>query len=206
MIAWRLIFFTFFLIGSQETFDVLWVLAFPMVAVMTSSSSKLKVWLIRYISLILFFLLVAYLFEDLVNYNTFALFSLLWASIFVSYIAYSYKKIQEQLEEKVFSYQQTLESKIEDAVAEIADLNQDLIDTQEEVLKRLGTLGEYRSKETGEHVKRVGMYTKKLALLAGVLEEEATFYERAVPLHDIGKVGIEDSILNKPAKLTPQEP
>ena len=199
------LFFAFFLIGKQETFDILWTLAFPMVALMTSSLAKLKIWLLRFLSLIVLFLILAYFFEDLIRYDTFALFSLLWASIFVSYIAYSYKKIQDRLEEKIASYQQNLESKIEDAVGEIEDLNKDLNDTQIEIVQRLGTLGEYRSKETGEHVTRVGLYTKKLALLAGVPEEEAILYERAAPLHDIGKVGIEDSILNKPAKLSKEE-
>lgn len=199
------LFFTFFLIGEQNSFDILWILAFPVVAVMTSSLAKLKVWLVRFISVIVLFLLIAYLSEDIVKYNTFALFSLFWASVFISYIAYSYKKIQERLEEKILSYQQTLEIRIEEAIGEIEELNRDLNDTQIEILQRLGTLGEYRSKETGEHVKRVGLYTKKLALLAGVEEEEAILYERAAPLHDIGKVGIEDSILHKPAKLSDEE-
>jgi len=199
------LFFAFFLIGKQETFDILWTLSFPMVALMTSSLAKLKIWLLRFLFMILLFLGVAYFFEGIVNYNIFALLSLLWASIFVSYIAYSYKKIQDKLEEQIASYQENLESKIEEAISEIEDLNKDLNDTQVEILQRLGTLGEYRSKETGEHVTRVGLYTKKLALLAGVHEEEAILYERAAPLHDIGKVGIEDSILKKPAKLTTQE-
>jgi len=199
------LFFAFFLIGKQETFDILWTLAFPMVALMTSSLEKLKIWLLRFLSLIVLFLVLAYFFGDIIRYNTFALFSLLWASIFVSYIAYSYKKIQDRLEKKIASYQQNLESRIEEAVSEIEDLNKDLNDTQIEILQRLGTLGEYRSKETGEHVTRVGLYTKKLALLAGVPEEEAILYERAAPLHDIGKVGIEDSILHKPAKLSEEE-
>ena len=199
------LFFAFFLIGKQETFDILWTLSFPMVALMTSSLEKLKIWLLRFLSIVILFLALAYLFEDIIRYDTFALFSLLWASIFVSYIAYSYKKIQDRLEKKLVSYQQNLESRIEEAVGEIEELNKDLNDTQIEIVQRLGTLGEYRSKETGEHVTRVGLYTKKLALLAGVSEEDAVLYERAAPLHDIGKVGIEDSILHKPARLSEEE-
>lgn len=199
------LFFTFFIIGKQETFDILWVLAFPIVAVMTSSLNSLKRWLVRYLSLVIIFLVMAYFFTDIIMYNTFSLFSLLWASIFVSYISYSYKKNQNRLENEILSYQNTLESKIKYAIREIEDLNKYLNDTQIEILERLGTLGEYCSKETGDHVKRVGLYTKKLALLCGVSEEDAVLYERAAPLHDIGKVGIEDCILHKPAKLTKEE-
>lgn len=69
----------------------------------------------------------------------------------------------------------------------------------------LGTLGEYRSNETGAHVIRVGLYSKKLALLYGLNSETADQIYLTAPLHDIGKVGIEDSILNKPGKLTSEE-
>lgn len=199
------LFFAFFIIGKQDSFDILWVLVFPVVAAITSSLHKLRIWLMRFISLVFVALFLAYTTDSIIAYDTFALFSLFWASIFISYIVYSYKKIQEKLEAKVDSYQHTLESRIKDAVDEIELLNKDLNDTQIEILQRLGTLGEYRSKETGEHVKRVGLYTKKLALLAGVDKENAIIFEKAAPLHDIGKVGIEDSILHKPAKLNEQE-
>jgi len=199
------LFFAFFLIGEQKTFDVLWGLSIPLVAVMTSSSKRLKIWLYRTVGLVIVMIGGTYLFPEYIRYDIFSLFSLLWALIFISYMAYSYKLIQEKLEIKIFSYQHSLEDKVEDAVKEIALLNKNLNETQIEVLERLGTLGEYRSTETGAHVKRVGLYTKKLALLAGVDEEEAMLFKRAAPLHDIGKVGIPDAILNKPGKLTKEE-
>lgn len=199
------LFFAFFLIGEQKTFDVLWGLSIPFVAVMTSSTERLKIWLYRTVALVILMTAGAYLFPQYIRYDTFPLFSLLWALIFISYMAYSYKSIQEKLEKKIFTYQHSLEEKIEEAVKEIALLNKNLNETQIEVLERLGTLGEYRSTETGEHVKRVGLYTKKLALLAGVDEEQAMLFKRAAPLHDIGKVGIPDAILNKPGKFTKEE-
>jgi HD superfamily phosphodiesterase len=199
------LFFTFFLIGEQSSFDVLWILVLPVIAVMTASRERLKIWLYRLNAGVAFFLLSSYFFSDYVRYDSFALWSLLWATIFVSYMSYNYKKIQERLEEEIASYQHSLEDKIKAAIGEIELLNEDLNATQIEILQRLGTLGEYRSKETGTHVKRVGLYTKHLALLCGVSEVNAELYERAAPLHDIGKVGIEDAILNKPAKLTEEE-
>ncbi len=199
------IFFAFFLIGEQKSFDVLWILSIPLVAVMTASLQRIKIWLFRTVFLVIVMIGGAYFFPHYICYEVFSLSSLLWALIFISYMAYSYKSIQVQLEGKILSYQHSLEDKIADAVQEIELLNHNINETQIEILERLGTLGEYRSKETGAHVKRVGLYTKELALFAGVDEEEATLFKRAAPLHDIGKVGIEDSILNKPAKLTADE-
>ena len=70
---------------------------------------------------------------------------------------------------------------------------------------RLGAIGETRSKETGFHVKRVAEYSYILAKLYGMNEEKAQLLKLASPMHDIGKVGIPDSILNKPGRLTPEE-
>jgi HD-GYP domain-containing protein (c-di-GMP phosphodiesterase class II) len=199
------LFFAFFLIGEQKTFDILWILVIPFVAVMTSSLQRIKIWLFRTVILVIVMIGAAFFFPQYVAYEMYSLLSLLWALIFVSYLAYSYKTIQVKLEQKILSYQHSLENKISDAVKEIETLNHNINETQIEILERLGTLGEYRSKETGAHVKRVGLYTKELALLAGVDEEKATLFKRAAPLHDIGKAGIEDAILNKPARLTAGE-
>jgi len=81
----------------------------------------------------------------------------------------------------------------------------DIIDTQKEVVFTMGAIGETRSKETGLHVKRVAEYSYLLATLYGLSEDEAQLLRQASPMHDIGKVGIADSILNKPEKLTNDE-
>ena len=77
--------------------------------------------------------------------------------------------------------------------------------TQKEIIFTMGAIGETRSKETGNHVKRVAEYSKVLALLAGLDEDEAELLKMASPMHDIGKVGIPDHILNKPARFEPEE-
>lgn len=84
-------------------------------------------------------------------------------------------------------------------------LSQEIITTQQEVIATMGAIGETRSKETGDHVLRVAEYSHMLALIVGLDEQEAEELKMASPMHDIGKVGIEDSILNKPAKLTEAE-
>jgi response regulator RpfG family c-di-GMP phosphodiesterase len=69
----------------------------------------------------------------------------------------------------------------------------------------MGTIAETRSKETGQHVRRVAEYSKYFALKLGLGEEEAEMLKLASPMHDVGKIGIPDSILNKPGKHTPEE-
>ncbi|MFZ5352096.1 MAG: HD domain-containing phosphohydrolase [Bacillota bacterium] len=88
---------------------------------------------------------------------------------------------------------------------EAAILNDEIEKTQKEIIFLMAEVGESRSKETGNHVKRVAEYSKLLALKAGMTENEAELIKVASPMHDIGKVGIPDEILKKPGKLTPEE-
>ncbi|AXH14239.1 regulator [Malaciobacter mytili LMG 24559] len=90
-------------------------------------------------------------------------------------------------------------------ITETINLYKEIEDTQKDVIFSLGTIGEARSKETGNHVKRVAEYSYLLAKKVGLSEEEAELIKMASPMHDIGKVGIPDAILNKPAKFTPEE-
>ncbi|BBI34842.1 HD domain-containing phosphohydrolase [Cohnella abietis] len=84
-------------------------------------------------------------------------------------------------------------------------LHQEIIDTQREIISTMGEMGEIRSKETGNHVKRVAEYSYVLALGLGLSENMADLLRTVSPMHDIGKVAIPDSILNKPGKLTKEE-
>jgi response regulator RpfG family c-di-GMP phosphodiesterase len=84
-------------------------------------------------------------------------------------------------------------------------LNKEVENTQKEIIFTLGEIAEARSKETGNHVKRVAEYSKLLALKYGLSEEEAELIRLASPMHDIGKLAVPDNILNKPGKLTASE-
>ncbi len=90
-------------------------------------------------------------------------------------------------------------------VTDIVNLHTELEDTQKEIIYKMGEIGENRSQETGNHVKRVAYYSKLLALLAGLGNKNAELLYTASPMHDIGKVGIPDSILKKPGKLDEKE-
>lgn len=84
-------------------------------------------------------------------------------------------------------------------------LNQEIEETQKDVILTLGEVVETRSQETGYHVKRVGEYSYLLGVKYGLNEEQAILLRLAAPMHDVGKIGIPDAILNKPGKLTAKE-
>ena len=84
-------------------------------------------------------------------------------------------------------------------------LNREIEDAQKEVIFTLGEVVETRSQETGQHVKRVASYSHLLALKSGLDEEAAELLKLAAPMHDVGKIGILDAILNKPGRLTEEE-
>ncbi len=81
----------------------------------------------------------------------------------------------------------------------------ELHESRLEILLRLGSAGEYRDNETGQHVARVCHYSRLIANSIGIPEQEAELLYNAAALHDTGKIGIPDSILFKPGKLDDDE-
>ncbi len=84
-------------------------------------------------------------------------------------------------------------------------LNQEIIQTQREVIFTLGEVLDTRSGETAHHVRRVGEMSAFLARLCGRPEHECELIRMAAPMHDVGKIGIPDRILLKPDPLTEEE-
>ena len=85
------------------------------------------------------------------------------------------------------------------------NLQEELGETQKELVYTLADAVEARSKDTGAHVKRVALTCEILARLYGLPEAQVMLIKTASPLHDIGKVAISDNILRKPGKLEPSE-
>jgi response regulator RpfG family c-di-GMP phosphodiesterase len=112
---------------------------------------------------------------------------------------------ERELTHEINKLNNTLEQRVQSALVEITTLNKEIEDTQREVIFTMGAIGESRSKETGNHVRRVAEYSKLLAILYGLDEKEANLIKEASPMHDIGKVAIPDHILNKPGRLTNEE-
>jgi response regulator RpfG family c-di-GMP phosphodiesterase len=84
-------------------------------------------------------------------------------------------------------------------------LNQEITDTQAELILRLGDVVESRSNEAGNHVRRMSQMCQLLARAAGMPEDETAVLMHAAPMHDIGKIATPDSVLLKPGKLTEDE-
>ncbi|PHR57317.1 MAG: hypothetical protein COA44_06350 [Arcobacter sp.] len=84
-------------------------------------------------------------------------------------------------------------------------LDKEILDTQNEVIETLSEIVENRSQETANHVKRVSSYAYYLGVKSGLSNSESTSLKYAAPLHDIGKIGIPDSILLKPGSLSDEE-
>lgn len=90
-------------------------------------------------------------------------------------------------------------------ISESIKLNEDIIETQKELIFVLGEVVENRSHETGLHVKRVALISELLARKYGLSIEYSAMIKTASPLHDVGKVGIPDAILHKSGKLSDAE-
>lgn len=84
-------------------------------------------------------------------------------------------------------------------------LNQELFDSQLDMVYLLAGAAESRSQETANHVRRVGELAAMLGRLHGLDAKTCELLSYAAPLHDIGKIGIPDAILNKPGVHTPEE-
>jgi putative two-component system response regulator len=106
------------------------------------------------------------------------------------------KRIKTQLE---------LLGKMRDLEEEVARRTEEIEQTRQRIIDCLGKASEFRDNETGNHVLRMSMYSERIALAYGLDEREALRYRFVTPMHDVGKIGIRDSILLKPGRLEPAE-
>jgi putative two-component system response regulator len=93
----------------------------------------------------------------------------------------------------------------ENLEARVAERTTELENVQFEMLERLSKASEFRDDETGKHTQRVGFLAGKLAQAAGLPPERCDLIRRAAKLHDVGKIGVRDTVLLKPGRLTPEE-
>jgi putative two-component system response regulator len=87
----------------------------------------------------------------------------------------------------------------------VAERTRELEEAQLEILQRLAAAADFRDDDTGEHTHRVGRLAALLAAKVGLSATQIDLIRRAAPLHDVGKIGIPDSILLKPGRLTREE-
>ena len=115
--------------------------------------------------------------------------------------------------EELKKSQLTLEERVVEQTQEIKEQTERLVQMQEDVIEGMATLIESRDGDTGEHVMSTKKYVSMIVSYMHqhhIHEEEVddVFVEQignAAALHDIGKIQISDTILNKPGKFTPEE-
>ena len=95
-------------------------------------------------------------------------------------------------------YQENLERLVRERTAEL-EL------TRRQIMQRLSRAAEYKDNETGHHVIRVGEISALLARAVGLSGERCEMMRECAPLHDVGKIGIPDTVLLKPGPLDPGE-
>lgn len=104
------------------------------------------------------------------------------------------------------NYQKNLEAMVEKRTHELKLAMQEISLTYEKTLEAFVYALDTRDIETGFHSQRVRIFTLELAKKYGISDEEELLdIERGALIHDIGKIGVPDSILRKPSKLTPEE-
>jgi putative two-component system response regulator len=89
--------------------------------------------------------------------------------------------------------------------AKVRERTRELVEAQIEIIERLAIAAEFRDDNTGQHTQRVGQMSALLARQLGLPDSQVSLIARAAPLHDVGKIGVPDTILMKMGKLTRAE-
>ncbi len=112
-------------------------------------------------------------------------------------------KIRNMIELRILHNQISSQNKILEF--KVNERTKELRFTQYDIIRRLAQAAEFRDGDTGIHILRMSQYAKVLGEALGLSPVECDLLHHASPLHDVGKIGIPDSILLKPGKLTEEE-
>lgn len=116
----------------------------------------------------------------------------------------SEKKTRKELQaanQQLLKYADDMNQTISELKAAHQQLQNSFLDT----IHRLALAAEYKDEETGDHIMRMSRYSALIAKELGLPAKEVRNILYAAPMHDLGKIGIPDSILLKPGKLTDEE-
>ncbi len=103
------------------------------------------------------------------------------------------------------NYKSLLEKTVRERTRELADALMMVKNMSREVAERLTAVAEFRDTDTGGHISRIGFYSNKMAEALNMSPDFVEAMTFASSMHDIGKIGIPDSILLKPGPLTKEE-
>jgi putative two-component system response regulator len=88
---------------------------------------------------------------------------------------------------------------------QVKEQTREIRETRLEIIRKLGRAAEYKDNDTGLHVERMSRYAFLIGSAYGLSNHDAELLLQASPMHDIGKIGIPDSVLQKPGPLTDRE-
>jgi putative two-component system response regulator len=111
----------------------------------------------------------------------------------------------KRLSEIERDYQRQLEHAVALKTRELNESLQTIKELSGEIVLRLTTAAEYRDTDTGAHINRMSEYVDIFARVLDLDDQYTDALKFAAPLHDIGKIGIPDNILLKPAALSEEE-
>ncbi len=95
--------------------------------------------------------------------------------------------------------------KLQRAYEDLEEAHRQLRESHVEMIYKLAIAAEYKDSDTGNHILRISDYSTALAEALKLSDDEVANIRYASPMHDIGKIGIPDRILQKPGKLDAQE-
>ena len=99
----------------------------------------------------------------------------------------------------------TRTTELRSTLQELESANVEITHAQEETIFRLSLAAEFKDEATAAHLNRMSNYSHAIATAMGMKESYCTLIRLAAPMHDVGKIGIPDSLLLKPGKLTAEE-
>nr|NJM03363.1 response regulator [Desulfobacula sp.] len=88
---------------------------------------------------------------------------------------------------------------------QVTEKTKEIHETRLEIIRKLGRAAEYKDNDTGLHVERMSRYAYLIAKAYGLNEHLSDLLLNASPMHDIGKIGVPDTVLKKPGKLNEEE-
>ena len=95
--------------------------------------------------------------------------------------------------------------KLKNAYEALDAANKEIRESHIEMIMNLAIAAEYKDPDTGNHILRISDYSTEVARILGLSADDIEVLRYASPMHDIGKIGIPDRILQKPGKLDPEE-
>jgi putative two-component system response regulator len=125
--------------------------------------------------------------------------------VFLSYGTLIDVTKEMQLEETLFEVQSELEFHKANLESLVEERSRELTKAHLDVLARLAQATAFRDGSTGAHIKRLSRYCSVLGNSFGLSKKALKIIFHAVPMHDVGKIGIADSILQKPGPLSHEE-